>query len=206
MKRRRAIKITALGALTPSLEALGLGLGHALTDVGRSESNLKLLFFTTKEKELLDQLMEMIIPADDHSPGAQQAEVSLFADLMVSTNGMEIQKHWREGLKQIEEEARKSSLAEALAKSAAHEDHPTTDLERFFRSLKHMTVNGYYTSAIGIHRDLQYQGNTYLNAFPGCALHQLASDLGPERAGKTQHAAEFRAPRNLADEPRKQSK
>jgi hypothetical protein len=206
MKRRTAIKITALGALAPRLDALGLGLGHALTNPGCSESNLKLLFFTTKEKEFLDQLMEMIIPADHHSAGAQAADVSLFADLMVSTSGMEIQKHWREGLKQMQDEARKSSLAKALAKSAAHENHPTTELERFFRSLKHMTVNGYYTSAIGIHQDLQYQGNTYLNAFPGCALHQLARDLGPERAGKTQHAAQFRAPRNLAEEPRKQNK
>ena len=205
MKRRTAIKITALGALAPRLGALGLGLGRALTNLGRSESNLKLLFFTTKEKEFLDQLMEMIIPADHHSAGAQAADVSLFADLMVSTSGMEIQKHWREGLKQMQDEARKSSLAKALAKSAAHENHPTTELERFFRSLKHMTVNGYYTSAIGIHQDLQYQGNMYLTAFPGCAHHQLGGDLAPERAEKTQHAAQSGAPRNLADEPRKQS-
>lgn len=204
MRRRTAIKITALGALTPRLDALALGLGHSLTDLSRSQSNLKLLFFTTKEKELLDQLMEMIIPADDHSSGAQAAEVSLFADLMVSTSGMEIQKHWREGLKQMQDEARKSSLAEALAKSAAHEDHPTTDLERFFRSLKHMTVSGYYTSAIGIHQDLQYQGNKYLTAFPGCALHQLGGDLVPERAEETRRAAQSQAPRNLADEPGKQ--
>ncbi len=31
-----------------------------------------------------------------------------------------------------------------------------------------MTINGYYSSAIGIHNDLQYQGNTYVQKFEGC--------------------------------------
>ncbi len=31
-----------------------------------------------------------------------------------------------------------------------------------------MTINGYYTSAIGIQQDLQYVGNDFLPEFPGC--------------------------------------
>jgi hypothetical protein len=34
--------------------------------------------------------------------------------------------------------------------------------------LKQMTVNGYYTSSIGIHKDMEYVGNTYLAAYPEC--------------------------------------
>jgi hypothetical protein len=34
--------------------------------------------------------------------------------------------------------------------------------------LKQMTVNGYYTSATGIHKEMEYAGNTYLAAFPEC--------------------------------------
>jgi hypothetical protein len=34
--------------------------------------------------------------------------------------------------------------------------------------LKQMTVNGYYTSEIGIHKDMEYVGNAYLGAFPAC--------------------------------------
>jgi len=49
------------------------------------------------------------------------------------------------------------------------EKYPKTDLERFFVLLKQMTVNGYYTSATGIHKDMEYVGNTYLAAFPECA-------------------------------------
>jgi Gluconate 2-dehydrogenase subunit 3 len=197
MKRRTAIKITAIGALAPKLDALGSALCHSPTGGGWLANDDKLRFFTAEERKLLDQLMEMIIPTDDHSPGAKAAEVSLFADLMVSTSSREAQKHWREGLKQMQEEAQKSSLAEALAKSAAHEDHPTTDLERFFRTLKHMTVNGYYTSAIGIHQDLQYQGNTYVSAFPGCDLNQIPRNQAVKQEEKTRQSPQPRAPRDL---------
>ena len=161
MRRRTAIKVVALGALAFSGE-------FPLT--AWSAQKYELRFFTPEENALLEQLMEMVIPADAHSPGAREAQVSLFADLMVATSGEAIRKQWREGLKLMQEEAAQSSLAEALAKASAHEEHPTTSLEHFFAALKRMTVNGYYTSEIGIHQDLQYQGNTYLGQFPSCTL------------------------------------
>ena len=161
MRRRTAIKIVALSAL---------GFSREVPLTAWSAQTYKLRFFTLEENALLEQLMEMVIPADAHSPGAREAQVSLFADLMVATSGEAIRKQWREGLKLMQEEAAQSSLAEALAKAAAHEEHPTTNLEHFFAALKRMTVNGYYTSEIGIHRDLEYQGNTYLSQFPGCTL------------------------------------
>ena len=197
MKRRTAIKITAIGALLPKLDALGSARCHLPTGAGWLANDDKLRFFTAEERKMLDQLMDMIIPTDDHSPGARAAEVSLFADLMVATSSLEVQKHWRAGLKQMREEARKSSLAEALAKSAAHEDHPTTDLERFFRTLKHMTVNGYYTSAIGIHQDLQYQGNTYLRAFPACDPNPTGRNQAVKQEEKTRQASPSRTSRDL---------
>jgi len=52
--------------------------------------------------------------------------------------------------------------------AAQNEGKPSTDLERFFASLKLMTLNGYYTSPTGIHRDLQYKGNTALPNYYGC--------------------------------------
>jgi Gluconate 2-dehydrogenase subunit 3 len=186
MKRRTAIKIVALSAVSSNLDTLTYGLCHSDAGTAWSAANYHLRFFTPEENQLLDQLMEMVIPADGHSPGAHAAQVSLFADLMVSTSSAAVQKQWREGLKLIQEESTKSSLAEALAKSAANEGHPTTDLERFFRALKHMTVNGYYTSAIGIHQDLQYQGNAYLTAFPGCAQFPARPEPGKKTGDQPQ--------------------
>ena len=135
---------------------------------GHTGPEYKLQFFSEDESRLLDQLMEMIIPADSHSPGAHAAKTNLFADLMVATSDDAVKKQWRDGIRLIREEAARSSLAEALRKAAGNEGNPQTDLEQFFALLKEMTVNGYYTSAIGIHQDLEYLGNTYLAAFPEC--------------------------------------
>lgn len=163
MKRRTALKIVALSAL--STTAPRADMAGALW----SPDAYRLRFFTERENELIDELMEMIIPADDHSPGAHAAKVSLFADWMVATDDDKTKARWREGLRLVQAEADRSSPSEALARAAVNEGHPRTSLERFFVELKRMTVNGYYTSAIGIHQDLEYAGNTYLSAFPGCA-------------------------------------
>jgi hypothetical protein len=39
---------------------------------------------------------------------------------------------------------------------------------RFFKELKRITVEGYYTSKIGIHDELQYKGNRILKEYVGC--------------------------------------
>ena len=167
MERRAVLKIVALAALSPKLNALS---HDAMRDMQATPpaAAYTLQFFTEEESRLLDQLMEMIIPADDHSPGAHEARTNLFADLMVATGDPAVKKEWRDGIRLIREQAAGSSLAEALRRAAANEENPTTDLERFFVLLKQMTVNGYYTSATGIHTEMEYIGNTYLVAFPEC--------------------------------------
>ena len=57
------------------------------------------------------------------------------------------------------------SLLKAISRN---ERRPRTIEERFFVAIKSLTVDGYYTSAIGIHQDLQYKGNAYLKEFVGC--------------------------------------
>jgi hypothetical protein len=157
MKRRAVLKIVALTALAPKLNGLpGIPAPYSLQ------------FFSDEEGHLLDQWMEMIIPADDHSPGAHEAQTYLFADLMVATSDDATRQRWREGIRLMREQAQDSSLSEALRRAAANEENPQTDLERFFVLLKRMTINGYYTSATGIHKDLEYVGNAYLGAFPEC--------------------------------------
>jgi hypothetical protein len=159
MERRTALKIVAFGTLGSQ--------GNSLLNAAWTPGNYSLRFFDKQEIELLDRLMELIIPAGEHSPGARAARVSLFADLMVATSGSPTKEFWKKGLQLMRNEAAQSSLQAALARSAVNEGNPENDLERFFGRLKEMTVNGYYTSAIGIHGDLRYQGNTYLQSFPG---------------------------------------
>jgi hypothetical protein len=162
MKRRTALQV--IGAGPVQLVAL---------------PSYKLQWFSPQQMEVLDLLTGMIIPADDHSPGAKEAKVGLFIDLMVAHSSKDVQEEWSSGLKLVEDEAiRRSgksfancSAAErdrVLAGMAAGEAGPETGLEKFFVRLKSMTVDGYYTSAIGIHRELQYKGNAVLSEFPGC--------------------------------------
>jgi hypothetical protein len=170
MERRALLKIVALTALSQKLNALpGAAMSHMqAAPAAPTSAPYTLQFFNGEESHLLDQLMEMIIPADDHSPGAHEVQTNLFADLMVASSSDAVKKQWRDGIRLMREEAGASSLAEALRKASANEDNPQTDLERFFVSLKQMTVNGYYTSETGIHKEMEYVGNTYLAAFPEC--------------------------------------
>lgn len=189
MKRRTVLKIITLSALSTHLDAYSAMF--AMSSDKRAAwvwaaGDYKLQFFTLEENDLLDRVMDLIIPADGQSGGAHAARVSLFADRIVSTGtdaanadlfanfsvSSESQKsEWRNGLQLLREEAAKSSLAEALARASAGEASPQTDLERFFIKLKQMTLVGYYSSEIGIHQDLEYQGNTYLYDFPECRHH-----------------------------------
>jgi hypothetical protein len=122
-------------------------------------------FFTSEELALLERLMEIIIPADDHSPGAKAARVPAFADLMISTGPDRAKVLWRSGLAAFRVS---ESLEAALAQAAAEETAPKSELGRFFIDLKRMTVDGYYTSSVGIHDEMGYVGNQHLTAAPEC--------------------------------------
>ncbi|HLH05377.1 MAG TPA: gluconate 2-dehydrogenase subunit 3 family protein [Bryobacteraceae bacterium] len=142
---------------------------HCGMPIGAKDSGpYKFQFFTPDEITLVDKLMELIIPADDHSPGAHDARTVEFADLMVSSSEAYVKNDWRAALALIREPIQKNGAAEWLARVSQNEDDPQTVEEIFFRTLKQMTINGYYSSAIGIHNDLQYQGNTYVQKFEGC--------------------------------------
>jgi hypothetical protein len=122
-------------------------------------------FFTTEELALLERLMELVIPADGHSPGAKAARVPAFADLMISTGPDRTKVLWRSGLGAF---GAAESLEAAVARAAAEEHAPKTELGRFFIDLKRMTVDGYYTSSVGIHDEMGYVGNQHLTAAPEC--------------------------------------
>jgi len=169
MKRRTVLKIVALSALSARSDAWAATCAvHSGERAAWASADYKPAYFTPPEIALLDQLMEMIIPTDHQSGGAQAAKVSLFADRLVSSGSESGKAEWRRGLQLFQQEAAKSSLAQALARASAGEANPQTELERFFVTLKQMTINGYYTSEIGIHQDLEYQGNTFVAEFPEC--------------------------------------
>ena len=77
----------------------------------------KLQFFSEDESRFLDRLMEMIIPADSHSPGAHATKTNLFADLMVATGDDSVKKQWRDGLRLMHERGRSLIIGRSPAES-----------------------------------------------------------------------------------------
>ncbi len=136
-------------------------------------------FFTPAEFALLDELTEMIIPADDHSPGARAAHVAAYIDFRVSEAfDPKVRDDWRAGLKSVDTachkmhdrafmEAKPDQRLAVLTRMAKNEQHPKDPEELFFRDLKHAAVQAYYSSKIGIHQEMEYKGNVMLEQFVG---------------------------------------
>src|SRR2546425_2622332 len=130
-------------------------------------------FLTPAEYALLEELTELMIPTDEHSPGARAAGVAGYIDgRLAESLEPEVQTRWRSGLEAVEGLSRQLSAkpflqtapdqrVAVLTRMAAGESDPKTPLDHFFVELKRWTVRGYYTSKIGIHADQAYKGNVY---------------------------------------------
>ena len=76
-------------------------------------------FFTPDELALVDELSELIIPTDDHSPGARAAKVAAYIDSRLAEAWEEQDRtDWREGLKRIDQLSQESSGKPFMQSSA----------------------------------------------------------------------------------------
>jgi hypothetical protein len=127
----------------------------------------------------LEALVEAIIPADDRSPGARQARVADYIDLLLSEATSELTLQWIGGLAALDTAAtarfgapfsrlNATQVDAILADISRNERDPQTALETFFVMTKQATIHGYYTSKIGIEQELRYKGNSFLREFVGC--------------------------------------
>jgi hypothetical protein len=187
ISRRAALKVIAVGVGTASAlpvlnhNALGQHAAHDTQKAAAATAPAKAggRFFTPHELETVDSISNLIIPADEHSPGASAAGVYAFIDLMVSESSDEVKKLWRDGLAAVDKMSETRSSAAFLRSSqeqqtallkaiSRNERRPKAIEEQFFVAIKSLTVDGYYTSEIGIHQELRYQGNVVLKDFAGC--------------------------------------
>jgi hypothetical protein len=170
ISRRQLIKIGAAATVA-------LGLGGEVSATAQTAPPPR--FFTPAELALVDELSEMIIPADAQSPGARAAKVAAFIDGRLAEAWEEKNRtDWRQGLAHVERLAKetagqpflRASEAQRLAvltRMAQNEADPQKPEELFFRELKGRVVHAYYTSEIGIKQDMDYKGNSYLAEFVG---------------------------------------
>jgi|SRR5579872_4655516 len=136
-------------------------------------------FFTPDELRMVEELSEIIIPADDHSPGARAAGVAAFIDKSLAESFEEEPRtEFRDGLRSVDKlchdmhhtsflEATPEQRVAVVARMARNEKSPKKTEEHFFLEIKFRTAHAYYTSDIGIHKEIEYKGNTMLNQFVG---------------------------------------
>jgi hypothetical protein len=214
--RRNALK--ALGAtagaatLLPWLSDEGLA---AFADVQKAKAAPVLRVLTPAQYVTVEHLVEAIIPTDERSPGARDARVADYMDLLLAEANEGLRKDWLAGLAALDAESTKRfghgfakldpAQSDALltdiskyetAKPVAdpalqvprneepkpappqvdtllgdvgrHRGSRKSQLETFFANTKQATIHGYYTSEIGIHKELRYKGNKVLLEFVGC--------------------------------------
>jgi len=165
----------------------------------------------------VEALVEAIIPADERSPGAREARVADYLDLLLSEAPPAPRKQWLDGLAALDGEAARrfggpfvrldagqlealladlsryetvKARPEEASRAVTRNEQPTEKpvfveglfgdlswidparprplLEAFFADTKRATIHGYYTSEIGIHKELRYKGNQILAEFVGC--------------------------------------
>jgi hypothetical protein len=180
VSRRTALKVlgsqVGAAAVWPYLSD---SAAEAFARIQATNAPPALAFFTAEQYATIDALAETIIPADEHSPGARAARVADYIDLLLSESADETRRTWTAGLTLLDESARREygarfaqlqppQEAALLTTISRGETNPQTPLERFFKTTKDATIRGYYTSEIGIHKELQYQGNRVRREFAGC--------------------------------------
>ena len=180
VSRRAVLKAVGAGvgtaALLPWLSDNGL-VAFAQIQESHAGPNPKAL--SASQFATLEALVEAIIPTDDRSPGAKQARVADYIDLLLVESPPELTLAWLGGLAAVDVEASRrfnvpfvklnaSQVDAILHDISANEKNPKTTLETFFVMTKNATIHGYYTSKIGIEQELRYKGNTFLREFVGC--------------------------------------
>jgi len=172
LSRRELLRLAAAAAAAPLVPRLASATSPAAAPLAAGR------FLSAAEMTVLDELSEIIIPADEHSGGARAAGVAAYIDGRLAEYDpsipdlREAQEKWRAGLKTFVDAPAEERLA-LLARHAAAEKEAKTPEEKFFALLKEWTVYGYYTSKIGIHDEIEYKGNTLQTEYAGVDVATL---------------------------------
>jgi hypothetical protein len=184
LSRRAALK--ALGASVGAVAVwpfISDDAAEAFALIQKTRAAPKLAFLTPAQYATVDAVAETIIPADDHSPGARAARVADYIDLLLAESDQATQQSWAAGLVALDEVSQQrfhapyaklapAQATELLTDLSRNELAPRTPLEQFFKATKDAAIRGYYTSEIGIHKELEYKGNQILAEFVGCTHPQ----------------------------------
>jgi hypothetical protein len=138
-------------------------------------------YFSAHAYKTLQRLCNSIIPPDEDAKGALEAGAPEFIDLLTSEN-KDYQLTLGGGMMWLDNTcidcyeksyvdctaAQQKEILDLIAyKKSAKFDPSLGQGIEFFRLLRKLTADGFFTSEIGFDY-LGYVGNTYLQEFPGC--------------------------------------
>ncbi len=132
--------------------------------------------FKKDDFAMIAAIAEMIIPRTPDAPGALDAGVPAFIDFVVSRSKPQ-QKIFAEGLAWLRKNkfATKDPEARlALIKplcDAVDDGKVDTAPRKFFRAIKSLTSDGFWTSKAGMADTLGFRGPSMLAAYPECREH-----------------------------------
>ena len=189
VNRREALRTLSAGTLglatlpqwVEALTAQARAEGQApAADAGRTAQSWTPSILTPPQNDAIIALTEMIIPQTD-TPGAKAALVNRFVDRVLADAPATERGEFLKGLAWLESRCRAHFGRDLAAASPAEltalitplseeRDHPADDAAgvALFHVLKSMTINGYYTTEIGLRQELGEDGRMVLPAFEGC--------------------------------------
>lgn len=95
LTRRDAIKLGTAATVAMSLGVAGVGAAAPATQSPAT-------FFTADELAMVDELSELIVPTDSHSPGAKAAKVAAYIDArLAEAFDEQARTDWRDGLRRV---------------------------------------------------------------------------------------------------------
>ena len=191
LSRRDLLQSIALSVTLGGLSPAAAQHVHSLAAEEKSSSGVyKAKALNPHEYQTLERLADLIIPADDNSPGAVASGACEFIDLLASQNPR-LLDIYTGGIGWLDQATKrryssnfvsaKPSQQTALLDLIAYRRNESSDLGpgiEFFDWARRMVVDAYYTSPAGI-KALGYMGNTSVSKFE---VPQEAVDYAVKRS------------------------
>lgn len=186
MDRRKSIKVLALGAVSggllleacktetkkdvPAIAPKELTIDRAPEEVAEHKKLIGETFFTPHEMATIGVLCDIIIPADEVSGSATDAEVPDFIEFIVKDKPQH-KTPMRGGLRWVDVQCNKlfgnpfikcrKEQQIQLIDAIAYPKKALPQMKQgvhFFNLMRNLTASGFYTSPMGI-KDIGYAGN-----------------------------------------------
>jgi hypothetical protein len=192
--RRTALRALASGAAAAAssawVESLSaLAAQHAQSPAAQAAvtaQNWTPTVLDAHQNETVVAVTELIIPQTD-TPGAKAAGVNRFIDAVLQQAKPTERQAFVRGVAWLDDRSRRQFRNDFVSATAAQQTELLTAVSRsddvpaelrtgadFFRAIKSMTIDGYYTTEIGLRQELGDNGQLFLPQFAGCdhAEHQ----------------------------------